>query len=157
MLIWIWIIVQLLEVSFIQQSSTSRASIVIEIFSFFVEMNNEQWKKYSNLSVKSDIGIDTYSKCTNIWLTLRKMNFFVIQRSWVLQSLFESSSFENRQKKEQYLRHEMSWILIWSLDQCWRLMTECDEEYSIFRRTTCEFSQCIHDDKNKHCISWLIL
>ncbi len=107
----LWIM-QLLEVSFIQQSSTSRASIIIEIFSFFIEMNNEQWKKYSNLSVKSDIDIDTYSKCTNIWLILRKMNFFVIWMSWVLQSFHESSFFETRQKKEQYLYHEMSWILI---------------------------------------------
>ena len=152
----LWIM-QLLEVSFIQQSLTSRTSIVIEIFSFSIEMNNEQWKRYNNLSVKSDIDIDTYSKCSNIWLILRKMNFFVIQMSWVLQSLHESSSFETRQKKEQYLRREMFRILIWSLDQCWRLVTECNERYSIFRKTTREFSQCIHDDKNKHCISWSIL
>ncbi len=152
----LWIM-QLLEASFIQQSSTSRASIVIGIFSFSIEINNEQWKRYSNLSVKSDIDIDTYSKCTNIWLILRKTNFFVTRMSWVLQSLHESSSFKTRQKKEQYLRREMSRILIWSLDQCWRLVTECDGEYPIFRRTAREFSQCIHDGKNKHCISWSIL
>lgn len=145
-------IMQLLEASSIQQPPASRAPIATGIFSFSIEMNNEQWKRYSNLPVKSDIGIGTYSKCPNIWLTLRKANSFVTRMSWVLQSLHGSSPFETRQEKEQYLRRGMPRILIWPLDQCWRLVTGCGGGYPISRRTARESSQCIHGGKNKHCI-----
>ena len=60
-----WII-QLLEVSSIQQPPASRAPIATGIFSFSVEINNEQWKRYSNLPVKSDIGVSTYLECISI-------------------------------------------------------------------------------------------
>ncbi len=74
-------IMQLLEASSIQQPPPSRAPIATGIFSFSVELNNEQWERYSDLPVKSDIGVGTYLKCTSIWLTPRKVKSFVTRRS----------------------------------------------------------------------------
>jgi len=106
-------IMQLLEASSIQQPLPSRAPIATGIFSFSIQLDNEQWKRYGDLPVKSDIGVGTYSKCTSIWLTPRKANSFVTRRSQVLQSLHGSNPSKTRPRERQYLRHGMPRILIW--------------------------------------------
>lgn len=106
-------IMQLLEASSIQQPPPSRAPIATGIFSFSIELDNEQWKRCGDLPVKSDIGVGTYLNWTSIWLTPRKANSFVTRRSQVLQSLHGSSPSKTRPRKRQYLRHGMPRVLIW--------------------------------------------
>ena len=62
---------QLLEASSIQQPPLSRAPIATGIFSFSIELSVEQWKRYSNLPIKSDIDVGTlFSNCIGIRLSL---------------------------------------------------------------------------------------
>ncbi len=106
-------IMQILEASSIQQPPPSRAPTATGIFSFSIELDGEQWKRYGDLPVKSDVGVGTYSKCTSIWLTPRKANSFVTRKSQVLQNLHGSSPSKTRRRKRQYLRHGIPRILIW--------------------------------------------
>ena len=52
-------IMQLLETSSMRAPPTSRAPIATGIFSFSLELNIEQWTKYKDLPVNSEIGVGT--------------------------------------------------------------------------------------------------
>lgn len=50
-------IMQLLEVSSIQQPPIGRATIATRIYAFFLASTSEQWRNYNNLPRLSEIGV----------------------------------------------------------------------------------------------------